>query len=216
MTKQRAVGVFGGSFDPVHLGHLWTAEAALEQLPIEHVRWMPAATSPLKQFGPVASNSQRLTMLRLALSGQASHLVDTHELDRGGISYTVDTLEYLSERFPGRRLLVIVGADSLASFSLWKEPVRLLQQCTLAVVRRGGGPPPNYDVLNEFADAAKVRECRAAEIIMPQIEISSSGLRCRVNDGHSIRFRVPHPVAAFIEHEHLYRDLAMPPADFVR
>lgn len=216
MTGQPAVGIFGGSFDPLHFGHLWTAEAALEQLPIDHVRWMPAATSPLKLSGPIASNSQRLAMLQLALSGQSGHFVDTHELDRAGISYTVDTLEYLQEKFPGRRLLVIVGADSLASFSQWKEPARLLRQCTLAVVRRGGGPPPNYDVLNEFAMAEKVHECRAAEITMPQIEISSSDLRCRVNDGRSIRFRVPHAVAAFIENEHLYRDSALRPADFAR
>ncbi len=206
MNNPAAIGVFGGSFDPVHLGHLWIAEAALEHLPVDHVRWIPAATSPLKQSGPMASDGQRWAMLRLVLSGQSGHMIDTHELDRDGISYTVDTLEYLGQSFPDQRLFLIVGADSLASFAQWKEPQRLLQQCTLAVVRRGGMPPPNYDILNEFASPEKVKECRDAEITMPQIEISSSDLRQRVSDARSIRFHVPHAVAAYIDNQKLYRD----------
>lgn len=205
MNDPAAIGVFGGSFDPVHLGHLWVAQAALEQLPIEHVRWFPAATSPLKPAGTVASDGQRLTMLRLALSGQPGHLIDTHELDRDGISYTIDTMEYLRETFPHRRLFLIIGADSLTSFARWKDPEALLRGCTLAVVRRGGQIPPVYDILKEFAAPEKMQECRDAEIVMPQIEISSSDLRQRVGDGRSVRFRVPHAVAAFIENQKLYR-----------
>lgn len=160
MTSRSGVGVFGGSFDPVHLGHLWIAEAALEHLPVDHVRWVPAATSPLKPAGPVASNSQRLSMLRLALAGQSGHVIDTLELDRDGISYTVDTLEDLRAAFPGRPLFLIIGADSLASFAQWEAPERLLQQCVLAVVRRGGVPSPDYSILNGFASAERVDQCR--------------------------------------------------------
>jgi nicotinate-nucleotide adenylyltransferase len=205
-AKNKAIGILGGSFDPVHLGHLWIAEAALEQLPVEHVRWFPAATSPLKQHGPIATNDQRLTMLRLALSGYAEHVVDTHELDRDGISYTVDTLEYLRQAFPDRRLYLIMGADSLASLSAWKSPEQLLQLCTLAVIARGGQPPPNYEVMMGLASPEKIAECQAAEIVMPQIEISSSDMRSRVAQSRSIRFRVPHPVDAFIRQTALYRD----------
>ncbi len=206
MTTSTAIGVFGGSFDPVHVGHLWIAETALERLPVDHVRWIPASTSPLKQSGPVASNWQRLSMLRLALSGQSGHLIDTHELEREGISYTVDTLDHLQRRFPERQLLLIIGADSLASFAQWKEPARLLERCTLATVRRGGGPAPNYDVLKEFAAPEKIHQCRDAEITMSQIEISSSEVRQRVSETRSIRFRVPHAVEMFIGNENLYVD----------
>ncbi|TWU19151.1 nicotinate-nucleotide adenylyltransferase [Allorhodopirellula heiligendammensis] len=206
MTSRSGVGVFGGSFDPVHLGHLWIAEAALEHLPVDHVRWVPAATSPLKPAGPVASNSQRLSMLRLALAGQSGHVIDTLELDRDGISYTVDTLEDLRAAFPSRPLFLIIGADSLASFAQWEAPERLLQQCVLAVVRRGGVPSPDYSILNRFASAERVDQCRSAEIMMPQIEISSSDLRQRISQARSIRFRVPHPVTAFLDHTGLYRE----------
>ncbi|MBB3208393.1 nicotinate-nucleotide adenylyltransferase [Rhodopirellula rubra] len=200
-----AIGIYGGSFDPVHLGHLWIAESALEQLPIEEVRWIPAATSPLKESGAVASDSQRLRMLRLALSGQTGHVIDTRELDRDGISFTVDTLEQLSKQFAEQRLFLIIGADSLASFDRWKTPARILELCTLAVVARGGMAPPDYRILDGFASEEKVRQCADAEIAMPVIEISSRDMRDRVKRSRSIRFRVPHAVAAYIRQESLYR-----------
>ncbi len=214
-AKKTAIGILGGSFDPVHLGHLWMAEAALEQLPIEHVRWIPVATSPLKQHGPVATNEQRLTMLKLALSGCSKHVIDTHELDREGISYTVDTIEYLRQVFADRRLYLIMGADSLASLAAWKSPQRLLQLCTLAVLSRAGQPPLNYEVMVGLASPEKIAECQAAEISMPQIEISSSDLRARVAQSRSIRFRVPHPVEAHIRHAALYQECAVDQLLFV-
>lgn len=199
-----AIGIFGGSFDPVHLGHLWIAEAALGSLPIEQVRWMPAATSPLKKNGPVASNLQRLTMLRLALSGVDGHVIDTRELDRDGLSYTVDTLEELTQEFPDRRCYLIIGADSLNTFDQWKQPDRILKMCTLAVVARGGMAPPDYDVLKPFASNAQIADFRNAEIRMPPIEISSQMLRERIRQSKTIRFFVPHPVDAYIRHEGVY------------
>ncbi|MFG0287542.1 MAG: nicotinate-nucleotide adenylyltransferase [Rhodopirellula sp. JB044] len=200
-----AVAIYGGSFDPVHIGHLWIAEYALEQLPVDEVRWVPAATSPLKESGTVATDDQRIDMLRLVLSGQNGHVIDTREIDRSGVSFTVDTLEQLSSEHPNRRLFLVIGGDSLASFDRWKQPRRILELCTLAVVARGGMPSPDYTVLNDFAPAQKVSECRDAEIDMPQIEISSRDLRDRVLHSRSIRFRVPHAVEAFIQHEGLYR-----------
>lgn len=199
-----AVGIFGGSFDPVHLGHLWMAETALEQLPISEVQWIPTATSPLKQDGPLASDSQRLTMLRLALSGRNGHEIDTRELDREGVSYTVETLGELHREHPQRRIYLIIGADSLLSFDRWKAPEQILGLCTLAVVARGGMPPPDYRILRQFASPETIQQCCHAEIQMPVIEISSSDLRERVQQSRSIRFRVPHPVEAHIRHEQLY------------
>jgi len=201
-----AIGIFGGSFDPVHIGHLWMAQAGLERLPIDHVRWIPAATSPLKKNGPVASNSQRLTMLQLALSGVPGHVIDTRELERDGISFTVDTLAELHHEFPEHSLYLIIGADSLFLFDEWKDPERILQMATLSVIARGGLPPPDYDVLNEFASKERVTQCLDAEIAMSQIEISSSDLRERVKRFESLRFQVPAAVDAFIRNEGLYTE----------
>lgn len=180
------------------------AEAAIDQLPIEHVRWMPAATSPLKPHGPVASNETRLQMLRLALSGQAGHVIDDWELKQDRVSYTVETLRHLREEFANQPLWLIIGADSLNSFDRWHEPAEILTLCTPAVIARGGEPAPDYDVLKPFADDSQIERIRESQITMPQIEISSSELRDRVEAGKSIRFRVPHAVATLIDNEKLY------------
>ena len=203
LSKQ-GIGILGGSFDPVHLGHLWMAEAALQQLPIDHVRWIPAATSPLKPRGPVASNAQRLQMLQLALSGHQGHQIDTWELDRDEISYTIDTLTYLREEHPEQPLYLVIGADSLASFEQWKDPAGILEICTLAVIARGGWELPDYDLIRPHGVADGITRCRENEIKMPQIEISSSELRERVGSHQSIRFQVPHAVEVYIRNENLY------------
>lgn len=203
-ASQQGIAILGGSFDPVHVGHLWMAEAALQQLPVDHVRWIPAATSPLKPGGPVASNAQRLQMLRLALSGYQGHQIDTWELDRDEISYTIDTLKHLRETHPNQPLYLVVGADSLASFPRWKEPTGILDLCTLAVVARGGWDLPDYDRLRPYGSAETIQRVQQNEIKMPQIEISSNELRERVGNQESIRFRIPHPVEVFIRNESLY------------
>lgn len=202
---RNGIGIMGGSFDPVHLGHLWMGEAAREQLPIEQVRWFPAANSPLKPNGPVGTNAQRWQMLRLALSGLSGHVIDPWELERNKVSYTVDTLEYLRVAFPDRGLYLIIGGDSLASFDRWKHPARILELCTLCVVARGGHPVLEYDLLKPFATQEKISQCRNQEIQMPLIEISSRKIRENVRSGRSIRFQVPHPVEAYIRREGLYQ-----------
>ncbi|QEG43016.1 nicotinate (nicotinamide) nucleotide adenylyltransferase [Roseimaritima ulvae] len=199
------IGLFGGSFDPVHYGHLWIVMAAWEQLQLDELRMLPAAQSPLKPGGVHAAAEQRLEMLRLATGGTDPLIVDDRELRRGGVSYTVETLRSLSAQQDGDEWLLIIGSDSLASFPRWHEPQQILQRATLAVVQRGGDPPIDYTVLQPLCDAAKLRRCQAAEIQMPQIELSSSELRQRVAGGRSIRFRTPRAVEAYIEAQALYR-----------
>lgn len=199
------IGVFGGSFDPVHYGHLWIAMQAWEQLQLEELRIVPAAQSPLKPIGVHAAAEQRLEMLRLATGGTSQLVVDDRELLRGGVSYTVDTLQSLQQQQPAAEWLLIIGSDSLASFPQWHQPQRILQLATLAVVQRGGDPAIDYAVLEPLADAALIARCQAAEIRMPQIELSSSELRHRVAAGRSIRFRTPRAVETYIDAQRLYR-----------
>src|SRR5690606_35099434 len=124
------IGVFGGSFDPVHYGHLLLAVTAIESLGLDELRLIPAAQSPLKPHGPVASATARLDMLRLACGGTERLIVDGRETDRGGVSYTVDTLEELRQQFPDAELFFLMGADALASIRQWHEPQRLLRWAT--------------------------------------------------------------------------------------
>lgn len=199
------VGVFGGSFDPVHLGHLWVAESAAETLELDLVRWIPAATSPLKPAGPVASGEARLQMLRLALSGSPLHLPDDRELRRGEVSFTVDTLESLREEAPDDELFLLIGSDSLASFGLWKSPERILSLASLAVIQRGGEAAMNWTVLDALPEGWSRCEAKQFAVTVPTIEVSSSSLRERIRAGKSIRYRTPRAVEAFLEAERLYR-----------
>lgn len=199
------IGVFGGSFDPVHIGHLWIAEAALETLELSEIRWIPAARSPLKPHGPVASDEDRLQMLRLAVSGCEKHIVDDREILRGDVSYTVDTIAELQREIPAAELLLIIGSDSLAAMQQWHQPERLLQMTIPAVVQRGGEAPIDFSVLDGIVDLQRIERIRDHVISMPVIEISSRELRHRLTHEKSIRFRTPRAVEAMILAQGIYQ-----------
>ncbi len=198
------IGLFGGSFDPVHLGHLWIAEAARESLELSQIRWLPAAQSPLKPTGTAASGAQRLSMLQLALAGADGHVIDDRELRRGGVSYTVDTMAELKQELPDAHWWMIIGSDSLATIQQWNRPESLLEMVIPAVVRRGGEPEPDFTVLQGLVPESRIELFRRSIIPMPLIELSSSEMRERIRQGRSIRFRTPRAVEAFIDAEELY------------
>ena len=198
------IGVLGGSFDPPHLGHLWIAEAARETLGLDEVRWIPAAVSPLKPNGPIATESQRLQMLRLAVAGCEGSEVDDRELRRGNVSYTVDTLRELREEFPGSELFLVMGSDALASIPEWKDPQQLLDLATLAVVQRGNEKPLDLTILEGLTESSRIDQIQKAGIMMPLIELSSSEMRERIAGNRSIRFRTTRSVEAYIRAEKLY------------
>ncbi|MEM9366036.1 MAG: nicotinate (nicotinamide) nucleotide adenylyltransferase [Planctomycetota bacterium] len=199
------MAILGGSFDPIHWGHIWMAQAAYEQLPVAKVRWMPAATSPLKESGTHANASQRLEMLRLAIGASSCFQADERELKREGVSYTVDTLNDLHAEQPDRKIFLIVGADNLACFDQWRQPENVLRLCTLAVVARGGSPSPDWSTLQRYLSTDEVEWHRQHQIRMPQIDLSSSLIRERVAAGLTIRHLVPASVAAFISASKLYQ-----------
>ncbi|TWU42319.1 nicotinate (nicotinamide) nucleotide adenylyltransferase [Novipirellula artificiosorum] len=198
------IGLFGGSFDPVHLGHLWIAESAIESLGLDQVRWIPAALSPLKPNGPVASDQDRLEMLRLAISGSEKHVIDDREVRRGDVSYTVDTVVQLQSEFPIDDFYLIIGSDSLATIRQWYQSRKLLEKILLAVVQRGGEEQLDFSVLDRVATPQRIEEIGRHTIKMPVIEISSREIRERVAQGRSIRYRVPRSVEALIDAKNLY------------
>ena len=198
------LGIFGGSFDPIHTGHLILAERCRVQSKLDEVWFLPAATPPHKQQKVLTSTKQRVEMLELAVYGNAGFSVSTMELERGGVSYTVETLSELSEKYPNASLFFLMGADSLQDFPTWREPGRILELATPLVVCRGGEPELNFEPLSAFCSEQRLEEIRASEVRMPQIEISSSQIRADVASGVSIRYRVPRAVEQYISTHELY------------
>ena len=182
-------GVFGGTFDPVHVGHLAIAQAALESATLDRVIFVPARRSPLKDREPAASAADRLAMLEAATKGEPRFAVSRVELDRDGPSYTVDTLEAL--RSEGE-LYLILGSDALADLPRWRSPERIRALARLLVARRPGAPEPD--------PASDARPFDA-----PCLDISSRELRARAARGLSLRYLVPDEVWRHIERRGLYR-----------
>ncbi len=198
------IGIFGGSFNPIHVGHLLLAEQAREQLQLEAVRFVPAAVSPLKQGEPKqASPKQRLEMVQLATSGHSAFEVDDREIRRAGVSYTVDTLRELRSEQPNDELIFLMGADSLIDFHRWHEPAELCRLAFVAVLERGGHPPADLQLLRPYLDTAD--DLEAHRIRCRQIEVSSSDLRVRIAAGRSTRYQLSPAVEAYIAAEQLYQ-----------
>jgi nicotinate-nucleotide adenylyltransferase len=189
------LGIFGGTFDPVHVGHLLLAECCREQLRLDQVWFLPAAVPPHKQDRPLVPGPQRIEMLELAIGGHEPFVVCPYEIDRGGVNYTVDTLAHFKAEDPARELFFLMGADSLGDLPSWKEPKRLCELAVLVVVgRTGAGLPPTGELAT-----------RIERVDMPTIDVSSSDLRERIAAGHSIRYRTPRAVEKYIEAHGLYR-----------
>lgn len=212
------LGIFGGTFDPVHVGHLIVAEQAREQCALDEVRFIPAGHPPHKHGRPLTAAAHRLAMLRFAIAGHAAFRVDDRETRRSGPSYTVVTLEELRHELPEAELFLIMGADSLADLPNWHQPERICELATLAVANRPGVALPA--AVTRDAAAARTAcgsgtaadtfrpglpgHCRIVEVSVPPIGISATDLRCRVAERRSIRYFVPRSVEVYIEQHGLY------------
>jgi nicotinate-nucleotide adenylyltransferase len=187
------LGLFGGSFDPVHLGHLFVAQAAVEELGLDRLFFIPVAQSPFKPENPPAPSAVRLQLLRLALSGKTNYEVDELEIQRGGVSYTVDTLRDYARRFPSAEIYYLIGADNAAKLNEWSEPAELARLAEFVAVPRPGGaravfPPP----------------FRGRTLKGFPVDVSSSQIRARVKSGLPIENLVPPFVAGAIRNARLY------------
>jgi len=199
------LGVFGGTFDPVHTGHLILAEQCREQGRLDQVLFVPAARPPHKQETPLTPFHQRVEMLELAIAGQSVFRIDELERDRPGPSYTVHTLEELHHRHPGGDFFLLLGSDTLHDLKHWYQPERIAELAGLLVVLRPDWPVSSEE---ELADALKLRDRAALRFQLvraPLIDISSRDIRRRVAEGLSVRYLLPRGVEAYIHDKHLYR-----------
>ncbi len=187
------LGLFGGSFDPVHLGHLLVAQAAIEELGLDRLFFIPAAQSPFKLEGQPTPASARLQLLRLALAGKPNCEVDDQEIQRGGVSYTVDTLRDYAKKFPGAELFYLIGADHVAHLPEWREAAELARLAEFAVIPRPG---------ERTADFPK--PFRGRRLKGFPLAISSQEIRARVKAGLPIEPLVPPAVAEAIRAAKLY------------
>jgi len=201
MDSVSRIGVLGGTFDPIHYGHLAAAEEARVALDLERVLFVPARVSPLKQDRPLTAAHHRLTMTRLATAANPAFQISTVDLEREGPSYTVDTLALLqAELGPAAELYFIVGLDSLAELPQWHDPARLIRLCHIVAVSR---PPHECDLAALEWALPGVTE-RVIFLHIPLLDSASSDLRQRVREGRPIRYYVPPAVAEYIHTHKLY------------
>jgi nicotinate-nucleotide adenylyltransferase len=196
-----SIGLLGGTFDPIHYGHLIIAEATRDQLGLDRIEFLPANDPPHKPDDAVSPVQDRIAMVQAAIDGVPYFTLNCIELERVGPSYTVDTLERLKVRRPEDDFYFIVGGDSLRDFPTWKAPARILELASLAVIDRPGA---TYDLPGLEGALPALRE-RAAFIDAPLIDISATILRTRCAEGRSIRFQTPDAVISYIDASDLYR-----------
>jgi nicotinate-nucleotide adenylyltransferase len=187
------IGIFGGSFDPVHLGHLLVAQAALEELNLDRLFFIPAAQSPFKQDQHHAPAAERVRLLRLALVGRTNCEVDEQEILRGGVSFTVETLRNYGRQFPQAVLFYLVGADNVVTLPQWREAAELARLAEFVAIPRPGEPAAPFPA-----------PFRGRTLAGFPLGVSSSQIRVRVKAGQPIDLLVTPAVAEAIRNSQLY------------
>ena len=198
----KPIGLFGGTFDPVHLGHLLAAQEAHERLDLARIILMPAHIRPHKERAVATPPADRLAMLRLAVDNDRRFEVSDLEIQRGGPSYTIDTLVAL-RALTGGDVVLLLGSDSVPELPAWRRVGELLDLCTLVVMARPGFTLANLDPLRAALPARQVERIRLLPI--PLIEISSTDVRARLAAGRPVRYLVPPAVEDYIARRGLYR-----------
>ena len=198
------LGIYGGTFDPIHYGHLLLAERCREELQLDEVWFIPAGVSPFKVGKPLSPGKARVQMIEFAVSGFPEFRVSRIELERTGPSYTYQTLQQVRAADPTRELFLLMGADSVADLAQWREPRLILELAQVVAVNRAGQHPDLSQIEPLCREIG--RPVRVVE--MPAVDIAASEIRERSAAGRSIRFLTPRPVEMYIRQNGLYRSPA--------
>ena len=199
------IGIFGGTFDPVHVGHLVLAEQCREKCRLDEVWFVPAALPPHKLDAVISPAKNRVEMIELAIAGNPQFKVCPIELDRAGPSYTVVTLEQLHAEDPSRELFLLVGADSIREMPTWRQPQRILELATIVAVNRGRDLQADQVTQRQVIQSFGAGAAERIEFVeMPAIDISASDIRRRVSEGRSLRYLVPRAVEMYLREQGIY------------
>lgn len=196
------LGIYGGTFDPIHYGHLLLADRCREELQLDEVWFVPAGNPPHKQGRVTTPAKVRAEMVEFAVSGFPEFRVSRTEMERGGPSYTVQTLELIRSSDPSREVFLLMGADSIAELATWKDPARILELSQVVAVNRAGESPD----LSSLGDLLQQTGRTVRTVEMPAMGVSASEIRARVAKRLSIRFLTPRPVEMCIRQHKLYAE----------
>ena len=197
------LGIYGGSFDPIHHGHLLLAECARDRMKLDRVEFVPLGVPPhCKQVRTPGEDRYNMTLR--AIAPYPEFAVNRCELDSNEISYTVDTLRFYRRQYPDDELFLIVSSETFNDIPNWRAPDELCELVSLIVARRGGYPPPDFDSYLAFTTPERVEELKRGVIDIPAIELSSTDVRERVAAGESVRFLTPDSVIDYIRDKRLY------------
>ena len=199
------IGILGGSFDPIHIGHLIMAQAALEAERLDRVLFIPCRRQPLKHGAAPAPGHHRLAMVTAAVADDPRFEASDIEVKRPGVSYSIDTIRTLRAQYPKARLSFILGTDALLELHRWREVDALLAACTVVTVMRPGNTDADFDPERLQLPATACARLRRHRVQGPGIGISSTTIRQRVAQSRAIRYLVPSPVAVYIQVHGLYR-----------
>ncbi len=200
------IGIFGGTFNPVHIGHLIIAQEIMMAKKLDQIRFLPNANPPHKSKTKLIDASDRFAMLKLAIEGYDSFVVDDYEMHHDGYSYTIDTMSHFENVFENTQLYFIIGADSLLELPLWKNAQELVDRFSFIVALRRGADL-NRTVFEQLPFEKRLQEKLKDSIVQtPVIDIASSQIRNRIEQGLPIRYMVHDKVMRYIEEHNLYGD----------
>ncbi len=202
MQKQRKIGIMGGTFNPIHFGHLLLAETAYHQFELDEILFMPTKNPYYKKLTSNVTEEDRVAMVKLAIENNAHFRFSGEELKREGATYTVETLRNLTRKNPETEYYFIMGADSLYHIESWKEPDEILKMAVILVAGRGGGPSSSLNSQIEYIE--NKYDASIFSLNSPMLEISSNDIRRRLRSGESIRYLLPHEVSEYIYAHQLY------------